>query len=79
MVGGALGEMLVPAFIAVILGGATGGDADTDGGGDGGGDAGRPGALYDACVAVSVLLAAVYGAWSRLLSSSATTAAVSQT
>lgn len=46
LVGGALGEMLVPALIAAILG--------SD-------DGGLPGALYSICVASSVLMMVVYG------------------
>lgn len=48
VVGGALGEMLVPSLIAVLLGPA---------------DGGWPAALYSVCVAVSVLMVVVYGAW----------------
>ena len=45
VIGGALGEMLVPALIAALLG--------PD-------DGGWPAALYSICVAISVLLVVVY-------------------
>ena len=66
MIGGALGEMVVPAFIAWFLG-----PSNIDGGGDGEAS-GYPAALYDACVAVSALLAAVYCTWYSLLGAAAT-------
>lgn len=53
VVGAALGEMLVPAFIAVLLG-------PTDGG--------WPGALYATCVGISALLIALYCAFDIVLS-----------
>ena len=52
VVGGALGEMLVPALIAALLG--------PD-------DGGWPAALYFVCVAISVLMVVVYCAWCNQL------------
>ncbi|CAB1097368.1 unnamed protein product [Ectocarpus sp. CCAP 1310/34] len=74
VVGGALGEMLVPACIALLLGpsGSSGNSI-----GDGDGEPGRSDALYGACFAISLLMVAVYGTWCSLLASSAATAAAS--
>eukprot|EP00752_Nemacystus_decipiens_P016764 g15002.t1 len=72
--GGALGEMLIPAFIAWFLG-PNSVDVDGDVGGSVSGDgvaSGHPAALYRVCVAVSALLVAVYGAWFRLVEAAAT-------
>lgn len=52
VVGGAMGEMLVPSLIAALLG--------PD-------DGGWPAALYSVCVATSALLVVVYGACCRQL------------
>lgn len=70
MIGGALGEMLVPAFIALLLGPNTEDDGD-DGDGNSGEQSGRSAALYDVCFSVSVLLVAVYGTWFGLLTQAA--------
>lgn len=53
VVGAALGEILVPAFIAVLLGPA---------------DGGWPEALYVTCVGISALLIALYYAFDIVLS-----------
>ncbi|CAM9487948.1 unnamed protein product [Ectocarpus sp. 12 AP-2014] len=74
VIGGALGEMLVPACIALLLGPSSSSGNSI---GDGDGEPGRSGALYGACFAVSLLLVAVYGTWCSLLASSAATAAAS--
>ncbi|CAM9966072.1 unnamed protein product [Ectocarpus sp. 4 AP-2014] len=74
VVGGALGEMLVPACIALLLGPSSSSGNSI---GDGDGEPGRSDALYGACFAVLLLLVAVYGTWSSLLASSAATAAAS--
>ncbi|CAN0426269.1 unnamed protein product [Pylaiella littoralis] len=68
VIGGALGEMLVPAFIALLLGPNSDGD-DEDGSSK---QSGRPAALYDVCFYISVLLVVVYGTWCSLLSPAAT-------
>lgn len=69
MIGGALGEMLLPAFIAWFLGP----NSTDDGSGSGDIDeaSGHPAALYGVCVAVSALLVAVYGTWFSLLEAAA--------
>ena len=69
VIGGALGEMLVPAFIAWLLG-PNSIDDDVSSAGDGEAS-GQPAALYGACVAVSALLVAVYGTWFSLLGAAA--------
>ncbi|CAM9295326.1 unnamed protein product [Ectocarpus sp. 8 AP-2014] len=74
VVGGALGEMLVPACIALLLGPSSSSSISI---GDGDGEPGRSAALYGACFAVSLLLVAVYGTWCSLVASSAETAAAS--
>lgn len=53
VIGGALGEMVVPAFISALLGPS---------------DGGQPAALYSVCLAISGLLVVVYGAWCSFLS-----------
>lgn len=68
VIGGALGEMLVPAFIALLLGPNTDGDDDD---GNNSKQSGRSAALYDVCLSVSVLLVAVYGTWFGLLTQAA--------
>ncbi|CAN0536251.1 unnamed protein product [Ectocarpus sp. 12 AP-2014] len=74
VVGGALGEMLVPACIALLLGPSSSSGNSI---GDGDGEPGRSDALYGACFAISLLLVAVYGTWYGLLASSVATAAAS--
>lgn len=69
MIGGALGEMLVPALIAWFLGPN---NIDDGSGGGGGEESGQPAALYRVCVVVSALLATVYGAWFSLHEAAAT-------
>lgn len=51
VIGGTLGEMIVPAAVASLLGPN---------------DGGRPSALYAVCGAVSLLMIGVYGVWCRL-------------
>lgn len=51
VIGGALGEMVVPAFIAWMLGPKEGG---------------WPVALYAVCITISVLMVGVYGVWCSL-------------
>ncbi|CAN0078886.1 unnamed protein product [Scytosiphon promiscuus] len=70
VVGGAMGEMMVPALIALLLGP---GGSTTDGDGDDNHESGRPASLYGVCLAVSALLVAVYGTWRGLIASPATT------
>lgn len=51
VIGGALGEMVVPAFIAWMLGPNEGG---------------WPVALYAVCATLSVMMVGVYGVWCSL-------------
>ncbi|CAM9362746.1 unnamed protein product [Hapterophycus canaliculatus] len=71
VVGGALGEMLVPAFIALFLG-SGGSNTDSNSDDDDDHESGRPGSLYSACLAVSALLVAVYSKWCSMLASPTT-------
>lgn len=65
MIGGALGEMVVPALIALFLGPN---NVDDGSGGEG---SDQPAALYRVCVAVSALLVTVYVTWFGLLEAAA--------